>query len=766
MMIFRQGQTTLNEGWHFTFEGGATVPVTLPHTWNATDTMDTDAARHYRRGQGIYELAFSPNPVWAGQRIWLEFEAVSQRGWVYFDDVLLAEHHGGYTAFGVEIPNRAGRLKVIADNTPDPDLIPSDMSDFFLYGGITRNVWLYTTAGAWVEALQVQTHVAKTEGQALVKLQIAGNVSAVKQVRLSLMGVGFDASVDAHVEAVIAEHVTVAMPPLHGNAYQRWSPDAPNLYRLNVALEITQASDTVWQSVEEVIGFRLVHFPAGGTFSLNGERLLLRGTHRHEDWAGYGGAVPDAITRHEFEQIKAAGFNFVRLGHYPQSRAALKACDELGLIVWEELPWCRGGVGEERFKGYTRAMLHEMITQHINHPSIVFWGLGNELDWDSEHPHSTDARVIEFLTELHTLTHTLDPSRLTALRRFELGATVVDVYSPSIWAGWYRGNYQDYEQNLTQALARYPRMIHAEWGGDSHAGRHREAPHIPLAVGSDVHNAEVAGVATSSDGEARYSKDGDWSESYIIDLMEWHLRVQARLANFSGGAQWVFKDFGTPLRPENPVPYINQKGLLDRDGHPKDVYALFCARQTQTPVVHIESNAWGVRPAEQVHQVRVISNLPAVELWIDGVSYGRKTADDRQFPLRGLVWEVRLRTGEHRLEAVGEDTRHCIRSLASLTDDRATAFTVTQGEGYIAVQLTGNRGYPVLNDERTVRFIADSPTVIQQYGGVMGANAVVETANGYAWVRIAPNAHGLVAIQAAQLGQQQITLASGVFARV
>ncbi|MEO1289637.1 MAG: hypothetical protein AAFV93_17885 [Chloroflexota bacterium] len=169
----------------------------------------------------------------------------------------------------------------------------------------------------------------------------------------------------------------------------------------------------------------------------------------------------------------------------------------------------------------------------------------------------------------------MDSTRLTALRRFDYGAHLVDVYSPSIWAGWYRGKYTDYEQNIRDAMAKFPRLLHAEWGGDSHAERFRQPPHIHEEPLSTVDNAEEVGTATSEDGFTRYSKDGDWSETYILKLMNHHLMTQNKLENFAGSLQWAFKDFGTPLRPENPVPYVNQKGLLARDGTPKLNYALF-----------------------------------------------------------------------------------------------------------------------------------------------------------------------------------------------
>ncbi len=580
-MMYRPNRKKCNTGWRFQYEDDEWEDVTLPHTWNAFDTMSTDPNWHYRRGIGVYELDFVPPENTVGQQLWLEFEAVSQSSKVYFDDELLSEHRGGYTAFNVKIPNRAGTIRVEVDNTPDIDLIPSDQSDFFLYGGITRNVWLYRTHDTWIDNVYCDITATETHASLTVHLTLNGNDDQIEQITINLQGIGFHAYLHKDLDGgAFDKSITIEMPIIAGDDYKLWSPQSPNLYQLRVSLfgwgDFSDGMDAgELDLIEEHIGFRYYDFPEYGPFYLNGERLLLKGTHRHEDWAGHGGAVPDDITLREFQLMKDAGFNFVRLGHYPQSRAALEACDELGIIVWEEIPWCRGGVGGETFKQQTRHMLHEMIDQHYNHASIIFWGLGNELDWESDHVDSTDDKVCDFLQELQNITKAKDPRRLTALRRFDYGAHIVDVYSPSIWAGWYRGKYTDYEQNLLDAMAKFPRLLHAEWGGDSHVGRFRDPPHINEEPLSTIDNAEEVGTATSEDGFTRYSKDGDWSESYILKLMDHHLMVQNKLSNFAGGLQWAFKDFGTPLRPENPIPYLNQKGLLTRNGTPKANYDVF-----------------------------------------------------------------------------------------------------------------------------------------------------------------------------------------------
>ncbi|MFP4322486.1 MAG: glycoside hydrolase family 2 protein [Anaerolineales bacterium] len=530
-----------NAGWRFQFGDEPGEAVMLPHTWNALDTMHPDPDRHYRRGVGVYTRTI-PAPG-SGQRLWLEIEAAAQKARVFLNDALISEHLGGYIPFIVELtpyglaPDEALTLRIETDNRPDPHLIPSDMSDFFLYGGLTRNVWLYTTGPVHIERLHVTPHM---DGRVIVQGEIDGATNGPLHVHITAP----DGATVLHEQISVPEQtftLEVKLP------VRVWSPDDPALYHLTARLGDSDA-------VRADFGFREFAFPPGGPFYLNGQRLLLRGTHRHEDWAGYGAAVPDDLSRQELEQIKAAGFNFVRLGHYPQAPAVLRTCDELGLLVWLELPWCRGGIGGDDFQQTTRAMLRAMIEVYYNHPSIIMWGLGNELDWESEHPGSSDEKVALFLQELHDLAHTLDPARLTALRRFEPGAAIVDVYSPSIWSGWYRGRYEDYETALNDALTRYPNFFHAEWGGDSHVGRHNSGPHLRAALEVTSDHGEVPGLATSAEGFARASRDSDWSESYMLDVMEWHLQIQNRMPNLSGSAQWVFFDFGTPLRPENPIP--------------------------------------------------------------------------------------------------------------------------------------------------------------------------------------------------------------------
>ena len=317
-----------------------------------------------------------------------------------------------------------------------------------------------------------------------------------------------------------------------------------------------------------------------GPFKLNGKRVLLRGTQRHADFAGEAAAMSDDQVREEMRLIREMGANFIRLAHYQQDRLVLDLCDELGLMVWEEVPWCRAGVGSEAFQQNAKDMLTHMIDQHYNHPSIILWGLGNEDDWPDEYP-SVDQKAIRgFMTELRDLAHSLDNSRLTSFRRCDFARDIPDVYSPSIWAGWYSGNYREYEQSLITQRERVKRFIHIEWGADSQAGRHSEDPEAVLGkVATGQGTAEVGLAYLKTGGAVRVSKDGDWSETYACNLFDWHLKTQEKLDWLTGSAQWIFKDFPSPLRGDNAIPAHESKGR-SRAGHDEEGVVLTSSSPT------------------------------------------------------------------------------------------------------------------------------------------------------------------------------------------
>jgi len=628
-------------------------PVTLPHSWNALDA--TDMTPGYRRGAGWYRRALDVSGYPAGATLILHFEGANTVADVWVNGQRAGGHVGGYVGFDVDITKQLKReapndVLVRVSNAGDPALIPSSRSDFVIYGGLTRNVKLRVVPATHVSHVSVRTPLVSAERSRAVATVTVASGGGRGRVALDARLVSPAGKVVARTSRQLtldsdSAEVELVLPSIAKPAL--WSPAHPSLYRLVVTLRGTGIAR---DSVEETIGFRWYEFRAHGPFYLNGERLLLRGTQRHEERAGIGGAVPDSIQVADIAAIKAMGANFVRLAHYPQAPAVYRAADSLGVLVWDELPWDRGGVGDSTWRANTRRLLREQIRQNENHPSIILWSLGNEVQDVLEPEKRGDTPTLRaFLGELKSIATALDPSRPTAMRKFDAGADIVDVYSPSIWAGWYRGVYKDYEQALTAAQAKYPRMLHMEYGADAHFGRHTDTPISGEGLRLDPGVEEAVGRPV-----ANIAREGDWSESYQTDLLEWHLMVSERQPNHAGGAQWVFRDFATPLRPENPIPYVNQKGLMTRDGTPKDAWYLYRSWWTDSPrFAYIVSHTWTERsgPKGQPRGIRVYSNCASVELLVNGASQGIRKRVRSDFPAQGLRWDVAFTEGPNTLTA-------------------------------------------------------------------------------------------------------------------
>jgi beta-galactosidase len=369
------------------------------------------------------------------------------------------------------------------------------------------------------------------------------------------------------------------------------------------------------------------------------------------------------MIRTEMLMMKDMGVNFIRLGHYQQSRIVLNLCDSLGIMVWEEIPWCRGGLGGPIYQAQAKRMLTNMVEQHYNHPSVIIWGLGNENDWPGDFTTFDEGKIRTFMTELNDLSHQLDPTRKTAIRRCDFCKDIVDVYSPSIWAGWYRGIYTEYKEVSKKEFDSVDRFLHVEWGGDSHAGRHSESPDDALSkVKKGASADERAGDASLFGGSARVSKDGDWSESYVCNLIDWHLKEQETMPWLSGSAYWPFKDFSTPVRPDNPVPYMNQKGVIERDFTKKEAFYVFQSYWTDKLMAHIYGHSWPTRwgNAEEAKMLKVYSNADEAELFFNGQSMGVKKRDSQDFPAAGLRWMVNYKEGENQIKVIAKKGKETV----------------------------------------------------------------------------------------------------------
>ena len=643
--------------------------VTLPHCFNATDAVDPDT--NYYQGPGWYTNRITvENPYQEGRTL-LHFEGAGQKTEVYIYTTKVGSHVGGYNEWSVDITdavkefrqnkkiadNFKGKipLSIRCDNSRDLEMIPSNMADFNVYGGIYRYLNLVYVPAYSIDRLHAYATVdAKgSDGKLELGLKLRNLSSLTKAgIKIEILDPAGKSLTTKNLET----DFYLGEKTIYTQAIKRpvlWSPDQPNLYTCCLTIETAMGK----QMVTEKFGFRNFEFTEKGPFKLNGTRLLLRGTHRHEDHAGVGAAMTASQIRQEMVLMKEMGVNFIRLGHYQQSPIVLNLCDSLGIFVWEEIPWCRGGLGGEKYQLQAKNMLSDMIEQHLNHPAVILWGIGNENDWPGDFPDYDKQKIRAFATELNNLAHQLDPTRMTAMRRCDFCKDIVDVYSPSIWAGWYRGIYTEYRQTTETEMQKTKHFFHAEWGGDSHAGRHSESPdkilqQVRTGVGSD----EQKGDASLFGGAARVSKDGDWSESYLCNLIDWHLKEQETMPYLTGSAYWPFKDFSTPIRPDNPIPYMNQKGVVERDLTKKESYYVFQSWWTKAPMAHIYGHSWPVRWGDEGEEkmVKVYSNCDDAELFVNGKSYGLKKRNGSDFPAAGLRWNVVYAKGENHLRVVAK----------------------------------------------------------------------------------------------------------------
>lgn len=745
-----------------------TVPiwekVTIPHCFNAFDAVDPDV--NYYQGPGWYKTDLKiENPYINGRTI-LHFEGAGQKTKVFVYTEEVGSHIGGYDEFYVDITDAVKRfldsqaakrfngkvpLTIRCDNSRDAEMIPSDLSDFNLYGGIYRYLNLVYTPEVAIKSVKVNASVGSKgeKGQLNISASFNNPQKLIGTVNIKIFSPQKKLIKE---DSIKLENLTEQnLLSFSLSKPELWSPDNPALYRC----EVTLNSEAGTMRTEEKFGFRYFEFLKKGPFWLNGKRFLLRGTHRHEDHAGVAAAMTEEMIIKEMEMMKSMGVNFIRLGHYQQSRIVLEACDRLGILVWEEIPWCRGGLGGEAYKNQARRMLKNMINQHRNHPSVIIWGLGNENDWPNDFPEFDKEKIRTFMSELNELSHKIDDTRLTAIRRCDFCKDIVDIYSPSIWAGWYRGIFTDYKNVTYNEMQKTERFLHVEWGGDSHARRHSEDPYLNLdKIDSGGQKAdERAGDASIYGGTARASRDGDWSETYICDLIDWHLKEQETMSWLSGSAYWPFKDFSTPVRPENPIPYMNQKGVVERDLTPKESFYVFQSYWTKKPMVHIYGHTWPTRWGKENEKkiIKVYSNCTEAELFLNNKSLGIKKRNSQNFPAAGLRWETIFLPGKNAVKVIGKKGKEVVideitfdyetRPFGKETKISAKIIEENDDYAWIEAELQDEYGTPCLTSTKYIYFDHVGDGKLIENMGTSTASKKVQAYNGRARIKLIKNNH-------------------------
>ena len=618
----------INDNWKFakTASVPATLPeaweaVTLPHTYNAVDGQD--GGNDYYRGTAAYVRTLVTPKVGSDQEIYLEFRGAAMSAEVYLNGKQLAKHQGGYSTFRVLL-NGALRpegeenlLCVLVDNSDNEEVYPQK-ADFTFYGGIYRDVVLITVPSTHFALREDGTpgiritpkaDLAKHSADILVETKVEGTADGAK-VTISACG----------QEQTVPVENGSAKALLHVENVHLWDGVSdPYLY---TAKAVLTADGKEPDQVSARFGVRSFRIDPSEGFFLNGRSYPLRGVSRHQDRQGAGNALTPAMMQEDMEVIKDIGANTLRLAHYQHAQEFYDLCDENGIIVWAEIPFITKFMPGGRQN--TISQMRELITQSYNHPSIICWGLSNEITASSQ----VTEELMDNHRELNELCHSLDSTRPTAMAHaFMLEKDsplipVADIAGYNLYFGWYLGELEQNDSFFDEYHKMFPDRVmgFTEYGADANISFHAEHP-----------------------------VQGDYSEEYQCVYHEHIAKMIEERPYLWATYVWNLFDFAADGRDEGGKHGQNQKGLVEFDHKTrKDAFYLYKALWSSEPFVHICGRRFVNRTGDKT-LVRVYSNLSGVTLYDGDVVLARQNNTDCS--QKGVyLFEVPL-TGEMHLRA-------------------------------------------------------------------------------------------------------------------
>ena len=619
-----------NEGWQFrkavSGNGEETAgqdnweKLDLPHTWNGTDGQD--GGNDYYRGSCCYRKTLRKDEIEEGEEVYLEFEGVNSSADLYVNGKLVAHHDGGYSTWRCNITEELqeeNEIRVIADNSPNDHVYPQ-MADFTFYGGIYRNVSLLGVNKTRFDldyfggpGIAVTPEVKGKDALVSVQAYVSGITGSEK-----LLFTVYDG------EEKVVEAETDAANPAVSMTIQNvhlWNGRKdPHLYTLKAVLS---DGERVLDERNVRFGCRSFEIDPEKGFILNGESYPLHGVSRHQDRPVKGNALSGADHEEDMELICEMGANTIRLAHYQHDQYFYDLCDEKGMVIWAEIPYISQHLPNGREN--TISQMKELIIQNYNHPSIVVWGLSNEITMSG----AGDPDLLENHRILNKLCHDMDKTRLTTVAVVSMCGIdeeylkIPDVISYNHYYGWYGGDTSMNGEFFDKFHAKYP----------------------DRAIGMSEYGCEALNWHTS------LPEQGDYTEEYQAYYHE-ELIKQLYTRPFIWATHvWNMFDFAADARAEGGEDGMNHKGLVTFDRkYKKDAFYAYKAWLSDEPFVHICSKRY-VDRVEDVTKVTVYSNLPEVELFVNGESVGKKTSPEHFF-----YFEVPNK-GESVLTAVAGECR-------------------------------------------------------------------------------------------------------------
>ncbi len=634
---------TINDNWEFKKpQNQQWVSVNLPHTYN----LDAYQVREYYQGKAQYRRILTLPEVKSSNRYFLKIDAASKAASVRVNGKEVGNHAGGYTAFTFDITDcvkKENTIEITVDNGRK-DISPIS-ADFTFWGGIYRDVWIISTPNIHFNMLNMGSDgifvstpiVNQKQGTVKVASEVTndGQRPSVVEVKNEIVSpegktiqtfkkkVSLKAGETKRVESISK---MIPSPLL-------WTPETPTLYKVKTSLIDANTGKTLDEKTHK-IGFRWFAFDGEKGFFLNGKPYKLRGFNRHQDQAPVGVALDDECHRRDIKIMKELGSNYIRISHYPQDDALLEACDELGLLAWEEIPIINIVPDTPGYADNCERNLREMIRQHYNHACIINWGYMNEILLVTPRPGTKEwpvykERTVKLAQRLEKVLKEEDPTRKSVMAYNmtntynEIGLNLIDVVGWNLYFGWYEGELAGFDRWCEDQHKRYPNqpIMITEWGAGSDHRIHSYHGH-PF----------------------------DFSMEYQQTYIEHYLPFIEQKPWICGCTYWCFVDFNAAARQES-MPRFNNKGIAYNDRNLKDVAYYFKSMwRKDIPVVHIASRDWAVRTgkAGEFQHIKVYSNMSEVELFVNGKGLGKKKVENCH-----AVFDVAFPFGESTLQAKG-----------------------------------------------------------------------------------------------------------------
>ena len=608
-----------NRNWLFskTAEIPADLPsgweeISLPHTWNAVDGQD--GGNDYWRGTAVYCKEFERPTLESGGRAVLEFLGAAMTADVYVNGQRLAHHEGGYSTFRVDITDalQEENLLCVAVDNSNNDRVYPQKADFTFYGGLYRSVNLILVPENHFElcrdgapGIKVTPVVRERNAAVTVETWQNGEGSVTMTVA------GMKKTVPSENGHAAAEFVIENVRLWNGI-------EDPYLYEAK--------AEYGGDEIRTGFGCRTIGFDPEKGFLLNGSAYPLRGVSRHQDRKGLGNAITIREHREDMEFIREIGANTVRLAHYQHAQEFYDLCDEYGIIAWAEIPYITQHMPNGREN--TLSQMRELIAQCYNHPSIVCWGLSNEIT--ASGPVSED--LLDNHRALNDLCHAMDKTRPTTMahvfmleQESEL-IPIADIGSYNLYFGWYLGELEQNDTFFDEYHRKYPNRVigFSEYGADA--------------------NPQY---------QSAHPEKGDYSESYQCVYHEHIMKcIEARPYLWATHV-WNLFDFAADGRDEGGKHGENQKGLVTFDRKlRKDAFYLYKAYWSKEPFVHLCGRRYADR-TEEVTEIKVYSNRSEVTLLVDG----KEVASGKGAKI--YTFQVPI-TGEHTVEVRSGSLSDCI----------------------------------------------------------------------------------------------------------